>query len=159
MNAGTVHIGEFAYGAGQFALQGALVVDALNELRLSHLHGVKNFKAYALTYEIAFARNLDTHVIYGIGRNKYGGAVVFQTIGNLFGLEHVHNAVGVFRAEFGVQRPIIRSGDPQHEGCEDGEQQCGNADDGDTLNFAEPRPYVTGLVDGGLHMGVHGHAP
>ena len=159
MDAGAFHIGKFAHGARQFALQGALVVDALHEVGLTHLHGVEDFKTDALAHQAALARDFDAHVVHVVGGHHDGGAVVRQLVADFFGLEHVDHPLGVLGAQLGVQYAKVGTAEPEHEPGEHREHEYGEPRHENALGAVEFEPEFAGFVEGQAEIVRHGKSP
>ena len=107
MHARALHLGQFGDGARQFALQCALIVDALHEIGLPDLVLVKKFKSDALPMQSALARQFDACFVNLIRRHEDGGSRVGNFVGDFFLFQEFDHAGRIFLIQLAIQDLVV----------------------------------------------------
>lgn len=134
MHACVLDLGKFGDGTGQFALQGALVVDALYEVGLPDLGFVKELEADALPMQGAFAGEFEPGFIDHVCGHLDGSSRIGDPVRDFFLLQVTHDAGRIFLVQLAVKGPVVDHVHPEDHAEERDEEREEQASEEDALS-------------------------
>ena len=143
-----LHLGD---GAGEFALEGATEVGALDEVADPKVRSVKDFETNPFACRNAFGGELHAEFVDGIGRDINGGAAGTEFVGYASGLDSGDDLGDIFFAEATVEELHLGAMRPDDEGGHAGDHPDDGDADRDALVDAELAPELGKLKKEGFH--------
>ena len=122
MDARRLDAAEARDGARELALEGTLVVQALEEVRLPERLAVEELETDAAAPGEAAAREREAELVEPLGGHQDGAAAVLEPEGRLLGAQRLDDRARVLLGQVREQRPIERPLHPPREPEHDDER-------------------------------------
>ena len=159
VNAGPLDAAQRADGAGQFALQSALVVDLFGELADAECLVIHQLEADAAGFGQPLFGQPETSLADLIGRNEQGLAALAELVGDAHGIELGDDSTAVGVGQCRIENPIFRAASPQQQGDHDSHGGGAGYDQRDTgvpLQSVQPVAAAGGRLRSGLAIRIPG---
>ncbi|OQA33320.1 MAG: hypothetical protein BWY57_01284 [Betaproteobacteria bacterium ADurb.Bin341] len=121
MDAGRLHGADRADGAGQFALQRALVVDLFGKLGKTEFGVIHQLKTDRTAAWQSLFCQFQADFMNPAGGDQDGAASGRELVGNVLLLERGDDSAAVLVREVGKQHLVVRLGDPEERGHREGD--------------------------------------